>query len=266
MPREVRYRGRRGEEAHLVYTKEEADAEGVPYFPKWRDFEHVGQWILTDDNYVVEVLASGKMRTGTRWIRTCTGTFLASPGTRLDTEPRDSRYTFNGLSPKDQPFRVTARIEQWARLYAQGMHPIKAYIRVFNSSSEANAERRVHMLLQKREVLDIVKEELDAVFKELGIDDKFIIRGYKDIFENGDNDNARLASLNSLAKIRGMLQPKKQESSTQVFLGFGEQKLEELEGGNTGQAIPAPAPSTVVDVDEAEDAEVEGLEDFFQEE
>lgn len=261
MPREVRYRGRRGEEAHLIYTKKEADQRGVPYFDRWRDFESVGQWILTDDNHVVEVLACGKMRTGTRFVRTCTGTFLASTNTVLDTAPRDDRYTFNGLKPKDQPFRVTAKIENWARMFARGMDPYETYLRIFKGVSEANAEQRVHGLLQREEVRDIVKEEIDDIMKELGINDKYVIKGYKDLFEGGDSDNVKLSALNKIAAIRGVLQPKQNHGPvTNVFAGFGEKKLAQLEAGDRGDVIPHPAPMV------GEEVEVEGVEDEFQKE
>jgi hypothetical protein len=260
MPQEVRYTGRRGEEAHFIYSRAEADQRGVPYFKKWRDFSDVGQWILTDDAMVVEVLATGKMRTGTRWLRTCTGTFLCSPGTALGTEPRDSRYTFNGLKAKDQPFRVTARIESWARLFARGKDPIETYLQIFRGISEANAEQRVHMLLQKEEVRDIVREEIDQIMKDLHIDDKYVIKGYKDLFEEGDSDNVKLSALNKIAAIRGVLQPKQNHGPvTNVFAGFGEQKLAQLEAGDKGEVIPHPAP-------EDADAEVESFEDQFQKE
>ena len=262
MPKEVRYRGRSGDEAHLIYSKKEADERGVPYFEKWRDFEDVGQWILTDDKFVVEVLAQGKMRTGTRWLRTCTGSFLSSPGTRLDTEPRDSRYTFNGLKPQDQPFRITARIENWARAYANGADPLKAYMELFRNASQAYAEGRVHSLLQKEEVREVVKKEIDAVMKKLGIDDEYVIKGYKTLFEDGDNDNVKLASLNKIAVIQGVLSGKQNQGAvTNVFTGFGEQKLAALEAGDGGEVIPHPAPDGA-----AEDVVVESLEEQFQKE
>lgn len=261
MPETVRYRGRGGPEAHYIYSKREADQRGIPYFEKWRDFERVGQWVLTDDQQVVEVLACGKMRTGTRWLRTCTGTFLSSPGTTLDTKPRDSRYTFNGLKPKDQPFRVTHRIDTWARLFAQGKDPIKTYLQIFRNASEATAEARVHTLLQKEEVRAIVKEEIDSIMKELGIDDKYVIQGYKDLFEGADNDNVRLNSLNKIATIRGVLQPKQNQGTvTNVFAGFGEQKLAQLEAGDQGEVIPHPAPDGEVE-DEPETFESQFQED-----
>lgn len=258
MPNVVEYVGKKGKEAHYVYPRAEADREGIPYVEKWREVEREGQWVLTDDGYVVEALAISKMRGGSRTIRTCTGTFLISPSIVLDTKPRESRYTLNGIPVNRQPFRMTDRIEVWARLYANGMNPFKAFRQVFGGSSTAHAERRIHYLLRQREVMDVVKDELDSLLKKLGIDEEFILKNFKELAEDADNDNARIAATKALANIVGLMKPREPASSN-VFLGFQTEELKQLEKGD-------PVPAAPVRVVTEDDDEVEGIEDQEQEE
>jgi hypothetical protein len=227
----IQYKGRKGKETHHVYSVEEADELGVPYLPDWRDFERAGQWILTDDQNVVEVLATGKMRTGTPWLRTATGSFLHSSGTILDTKPRDSRYTFNGLKVANQPFRITERQRQWIMLFARGLDPVKSYLRIFRGSSHEHAERRVFDLLKRPEVKAIVRKEVENTCRTLGIDEEFVLSKMKNWVDNDDmSDNVRFKCLNTLAEIIEVTPEKKNGEPIGGFIGFGS-VVEDVESG-----------------------------------
>jgi hypothetical protein len=43
-----------GRNKNIVYTKEEADAESIKYL-YWKDVRKPGQWIISDDDYVLIV-------------------------------------------------------------------------------------------------------------------------------------------------------------------------------------------------------------------
>ena len=218
----VQYKGKSGREEHFLYTIEEADELGIPYLGEWRDFERIGQWILTDDQMVVEILSAGKMRSGTPWLRTATGSFLASSGTTLETTRRDSRYTFNGKKISNQPFRVTERQRQWILLFARGADPVKSYLKIFRGSSHRHAERRVFDLLKRPEVKKVLRQEVEATCKTLGIDEEYVLGKIKAFVDEEDiSDNVRFKCLNLLAEIIDVAPDRKNGDAVGGFLGFG---------------------------------------------
>lgn len=219
--RTVKYKGRKGYEEHFIYTAKEADELGIPYLLEWRDFERVGQWVLTDDGMVIEILSSGKLRTGTNWLRTATGSFLTSSKSFLNTKYRESRYSFNGLKTGNQPFKLTERMKQWIHLFVLGEHPVESYLRTFNGSNREYAERRVFDLLKRPEVKQAVKEGLKEQLERLGIDDGYVLSSLKNLADGEDvNDNVRFKCLNELADIIE-LKPKS-DIPLGGFIGFGE--------------------------------------------
>lgn len=211
--RTVAYKGRSGPQEHRIYEA----GDTPPESPKpWRTAPE-GSWVATDDGCVVQVLKAGHLRDGTRWIRTCTGTFRCIKDERLDTEPRQNRYTFNGKSPSFS--KVTPGIQTFARLAARGMEPKKAYQAAFPRASDAYAEKRARWLLKKKEVREVVASELGDLMDGLGITEEFILVNYKDIATDPENQNARVSALKMLSEMRGMLK-KQTTTMTASFKGI----------------------------------------------
>lgn len=234
----VRYRGRRGPEEHAIY---EPGDEMPELGGHWRTAPE-GSWVQADDGCVVQILKVGCLRDGARFIRTCTGTFRCLKDERLDTEPRQNRYTFNGKSPNYS--KVTPAVDRFARLTARGMPVIQAYQAAFPTASDGHAKTRGRWLLNKREVREIVAQELGELMESMGIDERFILEQFMELAVDVDNPNARISALKELASMKGML--KKQTTSFSAkFQGFSQDRIEAAAKAveMSGQALKLPAPT-----------------------
>ena len=80
---------------HVVYdSKEEVPVE-IEY-KNWKKAK-LGDWVLADDESVIQILRKGAMlrKTGERaYVGTCTGTFLVLENTYMDTDRRTNIYSF----------------------------------------------------------------------------------------------------------------------------------------------------------------------------
>ena len=76
-----------------MYEPEDELPQSLNVVEDWRD-GHVGDWVKTDDDCVIQVLRRGRMlRTQGRdkireYIGTCTGTFLIGPRAKMDASKR----------------------------------------------------------------------------------------------------------------------------------------------------------------------------------
>jgi hypothetical protein len=224
---------------HVTYSREEADAIGLIVIEDWRD-GMPGQWVQTEDGYVVEILKSGLLRKGTKWVRTVHGTFLTTTG-HMTTEKRQDRFTFTGRKAHKE-FKMSTRIKAWASMVVLGHDPVQTYLSVFSTESKSWAEQRVVFLLKNPEVMEFMRSELKPILAELGITQKSVIKGYLDIFTEGDSDNVRLKALNELAIMVGVKE-EGQPSLPTGFLGFGSviEDMEKQPAQVTGTPTPLPA-------------------------
>lgn len=243
MARSVTINTRAGREEHTFYEPAEAENIGLIVVDDWRESEE-GDWILSDDGWVVQVLKTGRLRRGTKWVRTPHGTYLVTG--ELTTAERASRFTFTGRKPGNE-FRMSKRIKAWAASVVMGQDALRAYLNIFQSKNTEWAERRVVFLLKQPEVVDFMKHELKPILEKLGIDQELVIQGYLDLFREGDSDNVRLKSLNELALLTGVKEEKSGLPGEGTgFLSFGEILEEEDDASpkqvsGTEQAqLPAP--------------------------
>ena len=244
---------------HSIYTQKEARDLKITFFPNWRDSSGKGCWILTDDGFIVQVLAQGEFKTKQRWLRTCTGCFQIKDSQTCDTAERENRYTLNGKKPSVHQ-TITVRTKEFARLYAMGMNPIKAYTQAFPTVNPRWAKQNVNVLLKKKEVQALVRKELKGALEKLGISDEYILKGFKGIADDTTAiDTSKLSALNSLAKIAGMMDQKKESSTSQVFLGIDPVELQNLRAGSSTEIKP------VSSVEIPEEIEPEDMEGDFNE-
>jgi len=217
----VEYETRSGLECHCIYEQSEAAAEGISWHT--RPFKGVrkGHWLLTDDGYVVQVLRTGKASDGRRWVRTCTGTYsLHARKGHLTTEERESRYSFNGKHRR-QSNTVAAGAEAFAELVVRGWPLDKAYSAVYpKATNKAYVRQRATALLARPEVKRIMDQKIGDLLDSLGVDDEFVLRGFKEMAEAADKDAVRLNALQTLAKIRGIIQTSnKDDRAALPFVG-----------------------------------------------
>ena len=91
---------------HTVYEDIEEVPKDLIVVPDWRDAE-IGDWILSDDGCIIQVLRKGEMKTAKGrnkvrgYVGTCTGTFTTDAKTRMDTSKRINVYSFGGKHRQD---------------------------------------------------------------------------------------------------------------------------------------------------------------------
>lgn len=100
---------------------------------------------------------------------------------------------------------VKEKIRKFAQAYAQGKSGA-ASARL--AGYEPKAARLVaHRLLKNKDVLKEVKRVHDTVAKKLGIDEEYVLFGFKQLAEDAD-PKIRVQALNSLAKHLHMMDQK----------------------------------------------------------
>ncbi|QDP60880.1 MAG: hypothetical protein Tp152DCM46671_62 [Prokaryotic dsDNA virus sp.] len=207
----------------------------------WRD-GHIGDWVLADDDCVIQVLRRGQMLRSKgknkvrEYIGTCTGTFPIGPNIKMDTSKRINIYSFGGnKNPDDILLDRTklSKAEQVFVLYmAQGLKPEQAYIKAFPTNNIRYAKEKSTDLIKTERVKTAMKEELKPVLKELGVDETYILKGIKSEAETAEKSDTRLKALFKLSDIMD-LEDKNQTKVTQisgaVFKGFDGNALEEVQ-------------------------------------
>jgi len=232
--RTVRYKTRKGYEAHEILTPQEADDRGLHYLKDYKETEAKGDYILTDDDAVLEVLAFGQSpRNGKRWIRTCIGTFaIDSPVPYVDTEHRESRFTFSGKIRKKTHVKFTIEWEAFAEYLVRGYKPMDAYKMVYpKANSDRYASEKALLLMQRKEVKVIVAKKISDTLAELEIDDRYLLNRYKELANNADSDSVSIQALNALSEIKGIKGNKQVSLTTKVFAGIPQTELDQIQNG-----------------------------------
>ena len=221
---------------HYVYDLGEVPSD-IEYLKDWRD-GRVGDWILSDDDCVIQVLRRSSW-SNTVVIGTCTGTFVVSKKTQMDTIRRKDIYSLGGgnwyerVNNRKNP---TPSEKLFAQRVAFGESPLTAYIKVYNSSLSRSKEMSALLIKQER-IQKIVKEELKDVFEKKGIDLEFLIGAAQDVVSGGKNDSDRLNALKMLWDAFGVVEQKKVTQVAGLFQGHTIAQLEdakrpELRSGN----------------------------------
>lgn len=243
--RVVEYTSKGRLERHEVYTPAEAEERGVEYLIDWRQASEVGQWVLTDDGFVIQVLALGRRtRSGKEtlaWVRTATGSFPVNGGKELDTKPRQCRWTFSGKNPSSNP-HAKRRIA-FARLVAHGAEIMTAYRQTHPKyKNEADARVRAFALLEQEHIKKVIVEELGEVLKKLNLDKEFVLRNMKELAQEADNDSVRLGALKQIGGYVGLDGRTSEEKSTKVFLGITHEEINQIQGSRaTAEVRELPA-------------------------
>ena len=86
---------------HKVFDDKEELPEGISVIPDWRK-ANIGDWVEADDGCYIQILRKGKMEA--TWgknrihyyVGTCTGTFMCTKNTKMDTSKRENVWTISG--------------------------------------------------------------------------------------------------------------------------------------------------------------------------
>jgi hypothetical protein len=223
-----------------VYEPEDVLPKSLKVVKDWKN-GHVGDWVKTDDECIIQVLRRGQMLRSKgkskirEYIGTCTGTFLIGPQVKMDTSKRTNIYSFGGnKSPYDILLDRTnlSKAEQVFVLYmSQGFKPQQAYLKAFPTKNIGYAKEKSVDLISTERIRTAMKEELKPVCKELGIDPKSVLKEIQIASKNSEKEDVRLRALFKLSDILD-LEDKNQTRITQIsgaiFKGFNKEVLEEV--------------------------------------
>ena len=225
---------------HKVFDDKEELPSGVGVVSDWRH-ANIGDWVEADDGCYIQILRRGKM-TATwgknrirHYIGTCTGTFLCTPKTKMDTSKRENVWSLSGKNTEKLIFdrkTLTKKEVIFVQFIARGVSLQDAYLKAFDTNNPRYALEQSAKLMKTERVQKAMKEELKPVLKELNIDDKSVLEGIKRVAENSLKDETKLKALFKLSDILD-LEDKTQTKVTQlsgaVFQGFSDNVLEEMQ-------------------------------------
>ena len=208
--RTVEWKKRNGTmECHCLYTKEEAERLGIKYLANWRD-GMIGDWVLTDDNMVVEVLRLHYDKSNRKTIGTATMTInTRSKKSSLDTETKENRFSLNGKKHTN-PIHMSANLQTFCNLIVLGTEPEEAYIRAFYSNNTGKTAINQYVKAKTRQLMSttIVKQEIQKglgdKLSDLGMGVEWLLNKYKRLIEHGENESAQVTALNKIASFHGL--------------------------------------------------------------
>jgi len=211
----------------------------------WRGGK-LNDWVLTDDGYVCQILGKSKLnhpsyKTLRTMVRTVCGSFIVEQKSHEilgEDGVVENIYTFSGnynakyLKAKDKDRKMNSREFLFARYCASGDDAISAYKKAYPMAENKDyIKKKTNILLQKKEIRKMVKDEIQKILNEEGVTPQWIIALYKDIAELSERDTDKLRSLESLSKIAGLFDTEKKQEQLTVFQGFTPKQLEALQGG-----------------------------------
>ena len=192
---------------HTVYDTIEEVPTYIKFVKDWRD-GNIDDWVLTDDQCVVQVLRKGIMdrKNGQQgYIGTCTGTFPISDSVKMDAHRRLNIYSFSGNSTPEQVVEnrreMTVNEALFVQYISQGLRPEDAYVKAFPTNNKRYARMKAINLIKTERIKTAVKEELKPVLDELEIDEKFILENIKIVAQTSEKDDTKLKALFKLSDI-----------------------------------------------------------------
>jgi hypothetical protein len=227
---------------YTVFESEDELPTDVYPIKDWRNGS-LFDWVLADDGCYIQILRKGTMTKPkgkvrkVAYIGTCTGTFIVSPKTKMDTSRRVNIYSLGGDVERNQRLddreNLSTREELFVTYLAKGVDPRKAYLDAFPTNNPHYAGIRAGQLIKTARVRSAMKEELKPYMEQLGLDENYVLSNIKEVIDSSDNKVAdKLKALFKLADIMDM----EDKNTTQVttmtgamFQGFTPEKLEEVE-------------------------------------
>lgn len=216
---------------HIIYTREQADMAGISY-KNWNDTStQKGDWILTDDNYVLQILnlydCRGKRPSSGRLFRTCVGgaNQTGSKTYRVDSDEGKMGNAYYQKDPPASPMEKRA-----VDLILGGMPQMEAIQTIFPNNK--NPKRKLREVMMKKSVVEYMTEQMKTAFREAGMDETWIAERLKEEATNPDNyGNVRMDAIKTVAKLSGIDGTKtitEAQETVTAYLDDGD--LDKLEG------------------------------------
>jgi len=223
----------------FVYESEDELPAGFTFIENWKEGQ-VGDWVKADDDCYIEILRRKSMRPHRKNIRhareyvgTCTGTYMINPSSIMDTVKKHNIYSFGGSKTSSKALfdrkHLNSNEELFALYIAQGMPPVDAYTKVYETNNRKYAEGKVKLLLKTERIKKAVKEEIKPILTELGIDEEFILKGIRNVALTARQDGEKLKALIKLSDIMEIEDKGTKQSGVAMigFQGFQGNTLEE---------------------------------------
>lgn len=176
---EISINHKKGRKSYPIYTKEEADKEGIEYI-YWKEAGE-GEYCLSDDNYVSIVLKRKNYESdrnqATLYIRTPYGYIMHNPNyntQKFYAEGRSTPWTLSGKPALE----VQSRSERWKNLalaYVSTNFDADLAIDMVMGQTTAQQRRRWKRRIRTEEFKKVVREELDVLLKDSGKDSKYVM-------------------------------------------------------------------------------------------
>jgi hypothetical protein len=211
----------------------------IPVRHYWRDGCE-GEWVFTDDDFVCQILRKNTVKSGNNdqdCVRTVCGTFVCSYMDRRmlgENGIAENIYSFSGNFDSAGSYvknDLSSHEKIFARYIANGTGIVEAFKKVYpDASSDRYIREKSTRLIKKESVQKMIKQEIQEILNEEGVTHKWLIERYKTVADLAENDNAKLRSLDSLAKISGLFdQDEKKSEQITVWAGFSPEVLKEAE-------------------------------------
>ena len=226
---------------HIVFDSEDELPSDISPIKDWRK-GGLFDWVLADDGCYIQILRKGTMKKPkgkvrrVAYIGTCTGTFVTSPTTKMDTSKHTNIYSIGGDIERNQRLDdredLSTREELFVQLYSSGMDARKAYLQAFPTNNPHYAGMRAGQLIKTARVRSAMKEELKPYMEELGLDEHYVLSNIKEVIDSCSKEDTKLKALFKLADIMDMEDKNTTKVTTMtgaLFQGFTPEKLEEVE-------------------------------------
>ena len=236
---------------HYLYDSNDEFTISCPEIPirhNWRHGEQ-GEWVFTDDGFVCQILrkldiAESNGETAT-CIRTVCGTFIAKDTNKEmlgEDGIAENIYTFSGTNNSQSNFNKRKRNSRellFARYVAEGKDTVEAYKLAYPDARNSRyIKKRTESLLKTETINKMITDERRKKLDEEGVTDNWLIERYKTIADLAENDNAKLRSLDSLAKISGLFDTEEKKSEqVRIWAGFSPEQLEGVKDHGKPQII-----------------------------
>lgn len=215
----------------------------------WRD-GNTGDWVYTDDMYVLQIIKRSGIKhpdykKPRNVVLTVCGSYIVQQKTHQilgENGVAQNIFTFSGnynaSYERAKNRKLNNREFLFARYVAAGEDTISAYKKAYpKAKDESYIKKKTNVLLKKKEVRTMVKEEIDKKLANEGVTAEYIIQKYKMIADLSDRDSDKLRSLDALSKMAGLFETEKKQEQLTVFQGFTPEQMEALSGKSETKLI-----------------------------
>ena len=226
---------------HFIYTIEEWESK----YPEsklvsWRIGQE-GNWVLTDDNHVVQILKRAKYN-NTEIVRCITGTFNVNRNIRMGSAIPDNIYSFSKYKVAENfKNRKKATNDEFlfAQYIASGQDTVSSYLKAYKTNNKNYARKRANELLRSERVRKMVSKEIQDIMESEGVSKHYMIQVFKQIADLAERDNDKLRAVENLAKIAGLYETEKKSEQLTVFAGFTDEQMKAISNGQQKPILTA---------------------------